>query len=201
MADPLEISLNKALAAGNLQAFDMLYHQYKQAVYRNIYKMVQHTETAEDILQEVFLSLWQNRASIREDKSVAGWLFVVSYHKAISFLKQKLKESLIFQSLPEMVDKIPEQEWYQEEHSHDIQLSMIEDAVSHLPNRKQEVFKLCRFEGKSYEEVALKAGISVTSVKDYLKQSNSFIKNYISEKYADTGAAGLSLFILYLACR
>jgi RNA polymerase sigma-70 factor (ECF subfamily) len=61
------------------------------------------------------------------------------------------------------------------------------------------VFRLCRYEGKSYDEVANILGISVTSVKDYLKQSTRFIKDYISHHQTEGLATGASLLFFYLS--
>lgn len=171
----------------------MLYHQYKQAVYANIFKMVRQPEAAEDILQEVFLALWQNREQIHKDKSVAGWLFVVSYNKAATYLKQQLKSAIVLHEYPE---DIPQEQ--DDDELYDIQLSIVEDAINHLPARKKEVFRLCRLEGKPYEEVAEIVGISVPSVKDYLKQSTRFIKRYVSGEYTSTSLTTLSLLIIFL---
>lgn len=180
----------------DLNGFDALYHQYHQAVYANIWKIVKQHEAAEDILQEVFLAMWENRKKLHAGK-VAGWLFVTSFNKSIKYLKQKKKElapsgiaSLYLESL---------QEEPLSEELYTFQLSMVEEAVNHLPERKKEVFRLCRYEGRSYDEVAGMLGISVNSVKDYLKQSTRFIKDYIISHQAESLATGASLFILYLS--
>jgi RNA polymerase sigma-70 factor (ECF subfamily) len=64
------------------------------------------------------------------------------------------------------------------------QLDMLEHAVRTLPERKQKVFRLCRFEGKSIEETAQILGISSNSVKDYLKQSSRLLKQYVQKESA-----------------
>jgi RNA polymerase sigma factor (sigma-70 family) len=89
-----ETEVIKALASGKIEAFDALYHQYKKQVYRNIFKLVRNSDAAEDLLQEVFITLWENRSELQSDRSVAGWLFVVSHNKAQSFLRKKVRESL-----------------------------------------------------------------------------------------------------------
>ncbi|MRG47948.1 sigma-70 family RNA polymerase sigma factor [Chitinophaga sp. SYP-B3965] len=174
----------------DLDNFDVLYHQYHQAVYANIWKVVKQHEAAEDILQEVFLALWENREKLDAAK-VAGWLFVTSFNKSIKYLKQKEREKR------KTVDLYQEEPLSEELYT--FRLSIVEEAVNHLPERKKEVFRLCRYEGKSYDEVAHILGISVTSVKDYLKQSTRFIKDYISHHQAESLATGASLLLFYLS--
>ena len=183
----------------NLSWFNNLYRRYHQAVYANICKMVHQPQAAEDILQEVFLALWNNRHKLNTEQ-VAGWLFVVSYNKAISFLKKKLREPAILLHN----DALPEPVAFTESTDdvlYDIRLSIVEEAISHLPARKKEVFRLCRFEGKSYDEVAVLLGISVASVRDYIKQSSQFIRKYVSRHYPHAEAAALSLWMIYMASR
>ena len=135
----------------NLEQFNRLYQQYHQAVYANICKMVQHPESAEDILQEVFITLWNNLGELKAE-SVAGWLFVVSYNKAASHLRKKLREAAVLSTTIQLPDiAAPEP---QDEALYQLKLSMVQEAVRHLPPRKEEVFRLCRLEGRSHDEVA-----------------------------------------------
>lgn len=129
----------------------------------NIFKIVKQADLAEDLLQEIFITLWKNRSSLQLDRLVAGWLFVVSHTKALSFLKKKLKEALVMSSSEEFAELAFTEETMDEE-AYFLQLSMIKEAVSQLPNRKKEVFHQLRFEGKTTEEVAENLGISVQSV-------------------------------------
>ena len=180
----------------DLSAFDGLYHQYHHAVYSNIRKLIRQEQAAEDILQEVFLALWENRHKLDSAK-VAGWLFVTSYNKSIKYLKRKKRESAIPLVDELLYNNIREEETTGEDW-HRFRVSMIEDAVNHLPERKKQVFRLCRYEGKSCDEVAQIMDISPTSVKDYLKQSNRFIKDYIFSNYTELSLAFVPLLILYL---
>jgi RNA polymerase sigma-70 factor (family 1) len=186
-----------ALALGQRSAFEALYHRYKQPVYANIRKMVPDPDAAEDLLQETFIALWENRQAIDPAKGAGGWLFVVSYNKAASYLKKKLREAAILEpetDLAELTvaDELADEELYTN------QLALVEEAVAHLPARKQAVFRLCRFEGKSAEEVAAATGISVASVKDYLKQSTRFIREYVQTGHSPALAVAGLLVLLDL---
>lgn len=184
--------------AAELAHFDRLYHTYHQAVYANICKMVSHPACAEDILQEVFMALWENRQQLDPEK-VAGWLFVVSYNKAATYLKRKLKEATVLVADDTaLAGNLPHTDAH-DETLFRLRLSAVEEAINHLPARKKEVFRLCRFEGKSHDEVAEELGISVFSVKDYLKQSTRFIRKYISHHYPHFELTSLSLLLLYMA--
>ena len=93
-----------ALALGQRPAFEALYHRYKQPVFANIRKMVPDPDAAEDLLQEVFIALWENRQAIDPAKGAGGWLFVVSYNKAASYLKKKLREAAILEPATDLAE-------------------------------------------------------------------------------------------------
>lgn len=187
----------------DLSTFDALYQQYHQAVYINIWKIIKQQQGAEDILQEVFLALWENRHKLDADK-VAGWLFVTSYNKSLKHLKKYSKEKAVsFGEMPLSSEGSQEGIWQEEayvEEWYRLRASMIEDAVNHLPERKKQVFTLCRYEGKSCDEVARIMDISPVSVKDYLKQSTRFIKDYVFAHYTEASLAVTPLLIAYLSC-
>ena len=186
-----------ALSQGARAAFEALYHRYKQPVFANIRKMVPDPDAAEDLLQETFIALWESRAAIDPAKGAGGWLFVVSYNKAASYLKKKLREAAILEPETDLAELAVADELGDEE-LYTTQLSLVEEAVAHLPARKQTVFRLCRFEGKSAEEVAAATGISVASVKDYLKQSTRFIREYIHLGHTPTQALAVAGLLVLL---
>jgi len=188
-------ALYPAVDTVDLAAFDEIYHQYHHAVYGNIFKLVRQEAVAEDILQEVFISLWENRSRLEASK-VAGWLFVTSYNKSVKYLKRKARENSVSLSDSPVYQTIQPEEQVSEE-QHRLRIFMIEDAVNHLPERKKQVFRLCRYEGKSLDEVARIMNISPSSVSDYLKQANRFIKDYIFSNYAEASLVLVPLLIVY----
>ena len=78
-------------------------------------------------------------------------------------------------------------------------MHVLDQAVSELPKRKREVFRMCRFEGISKEDVAEKLGLSRRTVENYLKDANRMIKEYVWEKHPECiGKLSLTLLSLYL---
>ncbi|SOD19761.1 RNA polymerase sigma factor [Pedobacter xixiisoli] len=175
--------------------FDDIYHKYHQVVYANIFKLVKSDTAAEDILQDVFFSLWENRQKIDDEKSPAGWLFVVSYNKSLSYLKKKVKDAIDFvenyDNYVSIADDIFTDKILVED-----QLRVLEEAVNQLSPQRQKVFKLCKLEGKSQEETANILGLSKESVKSYLKEAKKIIKDYVATKDSLSNATKLSLLFI-----
>jgi RNA polymerase sigma-70 factor (family 1) len=185
--------------AGSHSAFEHLYNQYSAAIYANIRKMVRQPDLAEDILQDVFTVLWTNRAKMDPDRSVGNWLFVVSYHRSLTHLKKKLRENTIptaepaaFADIADIAD-LPEESGIDEQY-YGAQIDILSTAVERLPAHKQRVFRLYHFENKTFDEIARELNLSTASVKFYLKQSRSFIRQYVSGHFPET--IGLSILLL-----
>ncbi|WP_115042108.1 RNA polymerase sigma factor [Weeksella virosa] len=184
----MKVKISKTLEE---KQFDQIYFQYHSSIYRNIRKLIYDEDIVLDILQEVFITLWNHRAEKLADTALAGWLFTVSYNKSIDYLRKTIKEEIAES------DKIFSiQSNYEEslefEQQYSLKLELIEEAVENLSPRRKEVFRLCRFEGYTKDEVAQMLKISTDSVSDYLKQANQFIREYIQKEYPTYS----SLFVL-----
>lgn len=177
-----EVADIHALSCGDTLAFDRLYERYQHAVHANILKLVKTPQLSAEILQDVFVSLWQNRFRIDKTKSIGGWLFVVSYNKSLNAIRNAVKESLEY--VPEYPEShVAEEHNTEEEEMFEIRMQLLDEAVSKLPKRKREVFQMYRYEGRTKEDVAAILGLSPRSVSNYLKDANRFIKDHIVETY------------------
>lgn len=173
-------------------AFDLLFYKYRAPLYRNILKLLKDEIVAQDILQDVFFSLWEKRSTLNPEKGVASWLFVTSYNKSISSLKQMAKAHLAYQQL---ITDWAESDTEPQITEHDFIL--LQEAISRLSPQKKKAFQLCKLDCKTYEEAAKEMGISRHTVKEYLSDAVASIKVYV-ERYAVEHSALVVLGLLIL---
>ena len=165
----------KRLQADDRSAFDRLYMQYSRKIYLNALKLTKDSNIAEDIVQEVFIILWEKRMSIDPSRPLLNWIFVVSYNKAIDYLKRAFKTALVAShTLPDV--HMPER---QDAHSREQQLRLIEHAVQQLSPQRRRVFELCKLQGQTYESAATQLSISRHTVKEYLSAAMKNVRAYI----------------------
>lgn len=180
-------------------AFELLYQKYNKAIYGNVIRSVRNEAEVEDIVQDVFLMLWNCRKSLDPQKSVSGWLFSVSYHKTIDFLRKKIREKKYQQSIPtdeNEAEEIASHEWNGQE---ELKYKVLENAIAALSPQKKRVFELCKLQGLSYEQAAEKMGISKNTIHEYLKDAMQFIRQYVTEHpSAVSSAFELGLLLLLL---
>ncbi len=203
MTNSNETELVRRLLLNDVTAFDTLYHRHHNPLYFNILKLTKDGESARDLLQEVFITLWKRRSTLDPDQSISAWLFAVSYNKSVDYLKRTLAESTVVHparvvhSAGDIRQSSPDE---QEADLKEAQLQLLEEAIQQLSPQKRKVFELCKLQGKSYEETAKELHISKHTVKEYLSGSITYIKSYIRQ-HPDyyTGCVSvpfLGLFIL-----
>lgn len=166
------------LRQGDVEAFDTLYQKYHQGLYFNILKLIHQPSAAQDILQEVFLKLWERRSSIDPDQSITAWLFVLSYNKAIDYLKHYLRRSISLDESQEKIMAVPQEETPL---TIEEKAQLLTEAINQLSPQKRKVLELCKLQGKTYEETAQELHISRHTVKEYLATAISHIKGYIRQ--------------------
>ena len=183
-------ALASRLRNDDVDAFNILYWEYHAAVYGNALKLIKDPVIAEDIVQDVFVTLWRKRHAIDPEQDLVGWLFVVSHHKTIDQLKRKLKQALVQKNLSisrEDRSIIVNTDLKEE------QLDAIEQAMDQLSPQKRKVFELCKVQGRTYKKAAEELHISKYTVKEYLSEAIVSIKKYIGEHPRQTG-----IFIYFL---
>lgn len=136
-------------------------------------KLTKNATLAEDIIQEVFTTLWEKRHTLKEDQSIAGWLFTISYNKSVDALKKRLKEAAVMKLLA-----IPQEET-ENTNLTEVQLDILNKALDQLSPQKRKVFTLCKVEGKSYEQASVQLNISKHTVKEYLSEAVRSVKTYL----------------------
>ncbi len=183
---------------GDTEAFGTIYTYFKDVVSANILKIIHRHDIMEDILQDTFIKLWENRSKLTDKKSVESWLFRVSYHTSVDHIRAILRarqheEATI--KLREYHLTVNQEEIFQEFYYKE---SLLQEAINILPPQKRQVFELCKLQGKSYSEVSGSLNIAHSTVKDYITESNKIIKKYIMTRYSPSSFK--ILLVLFLGC-
>jgi len=179
VSDLSENELVKRLQQDDVNAFDIFYRKYHQDLYFNILKLTHDSDATREILQEVFIALWEKRMSLDPGQPLPAWLFVVGYNKSINYLKKALRQSVrIIHTDDSQLLSLPLEE---EADFRDTREKLLAEAMEQLSPQKRKVFELCKLQGKTYEETARELDISKHTVKEYLSTAVSYIKGYIRQ--------------------
>lgn len=177
-----ENELVSGLIAGDEQAFTRLYHLYSRRLHGNLLKLVKSPDIADELLQEIFLRVWNNRHSIDVTKSFRSYIFKIGENLALDFFRklasnQKIRNKVLLELQQDSYQHVEENITRKEDSS------WLEHAINSLPVQRQQVFRLCRIEGRSYEEVSKLLGISTSTISDHILKANKSLRNVLSTTY------------------
>lgn len=172
--DVLEKTLLLQLQQGSEAAFDRLYHLYSNRIFGNIKKMVQDQDIARELLQDVFVKIWEKRRTIDAQQSFRSYLFTISRNLVYDYFRNESLErklqAYLSANREEAYSHIEEDLFYDESNALFIR------TIEKLPPQRKQVFTLCKIEGRSYEEVSKLLGISQSTISDHLLKANKFIR-------------------------
>ena len=162
------------IAQGDPAAFHAIYEYYSPRIYAKLLKVLKSKELAADILQDLFSIIWQKRAHIDPDKSFNAFLFKISDNLVIDlFRKAKRDQELIHKLLKAGIEVTENTEdWlFRKENE-----AWLEKAIQTLPAQRQTVFRLCKLENKSHEDVSKLLNISRSTVNNHLVKAIQNLK-------------------------
>lgn len=154
------------LAAGNEEAFKDLYNKWKELVYCTALKFVKSPDDAEDILQQVFISLWISRDKLSNVENQQAYIFTIVHNKVSAFFKIASNRNKLYKHLYESSSnesRITDEQLDFNERNKRFQL-----AINQLPEQQKKVYQLSRLEGFSNAEIADSLGISINTVKSHI---------------------------------
>ncbi len=176
-----ENKLMISLSQGDEHSFFALYEHYSHALFSNVFRMVKDRQVSEEIVQDVFLKVWQKRSTIDPNRNFKSWIFTIAKNDVISWYRKLAKEITLQENLYQHFEHL-----YVMEKEGDIQekqAELLERALNTLSERRKEIFILCKIEQKSYEEVAQKLNISVSTVSNSMVKSNQHIRQFVQDHY------------------
>lgn len=192
---PIEQNLLQQIALGNKSAFSQ-YFQLKWAeIFRVALALTHHPELAEEIVQDIFLKIWENRDRLPNLERPDHFIFILTRNHIFNTLQKKAHRSNNFLSLDDWGGKDPsdasfaDQQLLQKEWTQGWK-----DQLSKLPPQQRQAFILNKIEGFSLDEVAQQMGISKLTVKVHLRRAIHFLRTEWGEK-------GYSLVFLWLMDR
>lgn len=173
-----EKHLLSQLRSGNEKAFEQLYHLYSLPIFKRLLRLVKQEEIAKELLQDVFLRIWEKRESIDPEKSFRAYLYTIAQNLVTDLFRRaaydrKLLDHLI-QGSTALYD-LPEDSSIVNENN-----AILQKAIDSLSPQRKKIFVLCKIEGKSYEEVSQLLGISPSTISDHIVKATKAIKLYFA---------------------
>jgi RNA polymerase sigma-70 factor (family 1) len=175
-----DIELVERLQKGDVEAFDLIYEKYSGKLYAFGLKYLKSTDEAEELVQSVFLKLWENYKNLKKGTSFKSYLFTIAYNDICNlFRKRKYLQRFISDYAAENSHSSSEAE---DSIDYRSVLERVQQIINKLPERQKTIFIKSRLEGKSTKEIAEEIGLSPGTVDNYISESLRFIRSRINKE-------------------
>jgi RNA polymerase sigma-70 factor (family 1) len=166
-----------AIARSDEAAFKNLFELYKVNMYAVAFKWTKSSFAAEEITQEVFISVWTSRTKLCKVNEPEAYLYTIAYNKVNRYLKKEANQAYILKH------------WQLKDYSNETEETVIANntetfinkALEQLSPQKKLIYTLNRNKGKSYREIGEALHLSPHTVKSHLMKAMKFIQNYVKD--------------------
>jgi RNA polymerase sigma-70 factor (ECF subfamily) len=157
-------------------AFDQIYELYSHKLFSFVFRILKDETEADDVVQEVFVKIWESREKLGDYKLLNSYIFTIAYNNSIDLIRKKINNNKYLEHLkisatinftPSIVSQIEFDELNNE----------VEKLIVKLPERQKQVYLLHREEGLTYPEIAERLGISKNTVENHMVKALKYLRH------------------------
>jgi RNA polymerase sigma-70 factor (family 1) len=176
--DNISQEILNSLKNGDMLAFDQVYELYSHKLFSFVFRILKNDDEAEDIVQEVFVKIWESRDKLADHKLLNSYIFTIAYNNSIDLIRKRinnskylehLKNSSVIYEIPSIIGDVEFNELS----------SQVEKLIASLPERQKEVYLLHREKGLTYPEIAELMGISKNTVENHMAKALKYLRQNI----------------------
>jgi RNA polymerase sigma-70 factor, ECF subfamily len=185
----LDNSAVQAIKEGNIKVFEAIFMQLAAKLERFAFQYVANQEEASDIVQNVFLVLWERKEQLLENTNLNNYLITLTKNQCLNYLKHEkvlrnfaTEQNLRWKELE--INYFALEQFNENKIQIDELNKAIQDALDSLPGQCREIFMMSRNEGMKYQEIAEKLKISVKTVEKKMSISLNIFREALKDYYA-----------------
>ena len=171
------IRLFERIRAGDKEAFKNFYDRNQSALFSFLLSKGLDRTTAEDLIQQAFLIIWEKRKQIDPARSLRSYLFTTAYNRMLNHFRDRKDMESEFAFVLSSEEKNPEEMAVQSE-----AIRNMHNVLANMPERRRSVFEFCYLKGFSHKEAASAMNISVKTIENHmalaLKELREALKYY-----------------------
>jgi len=175
-----------------MPAFEGLFEQYSQKLYRFSYSYLKSESESEDLVQEVFLKIWENRASLKTGTSFQSYLFTIAFNSIKKSFSKKARQDKYKTALFEFLSV--DNPTLENHPDYESLLSKLDLLIDQMPARRKEIFMKRKKEGKSVRDIADNMNISPKTVENQITEA----MNYLKKEFDKDRVSGILFFYIFL---
>jgi RNA polymerase sigma factor (sigma-70 family) len=169
---------------GDIYAFEAMYHQYERLVFKNAYLITGSRDEAQDVLQQVFVSVWKSRRTFNPDKGkLTTWLHRITVNECMKKSHRPEPVAAIFANM-RIMDTVEDPGDMLMKHE---QYEKLIGAINKLDQKHRAILVLRYFNDLSYEDIARTSGIPLGTVKSRINNGLKMLRVQMSEQVVAGG--------------
>ena len=189
---PIESKILKELKKGDHSAFEKIFERYSKQLFQFSLSYLKSEEAAKDIVQEVFIKIWNSRRELKTDTSFQSYLFTITLNSVRKYFNQlsmlnELKHDILFDSLGLKPD-------FDDRSDYQLMLDKLEELIKQMPEKRREVCIKKKIEEKSLKEISEELGITTKTVEYHITEAMRFLKS----EFDKLQVQGLLFFHLFI---
>lgn len=187
---PIDKNIAQRFKEGDVAAFDEIYRIYSKKMFHFALGMMKDPDNSKDLVQEVFVKLWEKREKVNPDLQFDNYIFTIAYNSVRKYFRKKSLETKFMNQLLSVstgsIDSSEGTVIYQE------MLALATKSIEGLPPQRKKVYKLSRQDGLKIEEIARELKISPRTAEKHLSVALKHLRKEL------VGITLLSLFFFHL---
>jgi RNA polymerase sigma-70 factor (ECF subfamily) len=180
--------ITQELIEGDIKAFEVIFNKYYKALFYFASSYVKNKEDATDIVQSIFLNLWERKAALQADTNLSSYLFTVTKNSCLNYLTH-LKAKSNYLTKQENNWKQVQLDFYALENfnvdnfAYEELETTLRKTIASMPEESARIFMLNRFQGLKYSEIAEKMDISVKTVEKKMGIALKYLREAFKNCY------------------
>jgi RNA polymerase sigma-70 factor (ECF subfamily) len=175
-----ENDLLRALKSGDFDAFNILYEKHHRQLYAFALKLSKNIHEAEEIVQSVFVSIWENRALIDPQKSFHNYLFRIAQNRFYDIMRKRLLNDCYLDYVKQYEESVVDDIIVNIENAEIREI--LQQLLLQVPERRRLIFELNRFQGLSYKQIAEQLQISENTVDSQIRHVLNFLRKELPKR-------------------
>ena len=180
------------------QSFHQAFIQHYESLCQYAYALVKEPQASEDIVQEIFVRIWEKKKDLIGNPDLKFYLFTAVRNNCITYT-QKNKKSPVTSLTGQEIAIAPANPLPEKKAEKSFE-ELLEEGLDRLPPRCREVFELSRISKLTYQQIADTLGISVKTVEDQMGKALSVLRMYVKEKQVNFVSLPLIFSLMILKC-
>ncbi len=182
----VENEIIKGLTNGDRDIFNIVFKTFYGVLCAYARVMVKSYKTAEEIVQEVFVKLWENHAQINIQTSLKAYLYRSVYNTCLNYLRntKRIMHHQVNIDQPGILETmvIEEPDWLSIPGRLEKMQEILQTGMQHLPDQCRQIFMLCHYEHLSYPQIAEKLSVSLSTVKTQMGRAMAKLKETLDKE-------------------